>query len=82
MNSKMKVMSYSEAATPGDVNDGDSGFMDQFLPRVPGSGTFPIGNLPLSGIGDHALFSGQMISPTHPQGHIQYMQPQVQLFVS
>ena len=75
MSSKMMLASsHSESAADGE---GDSGFMGHTLSRLPGNGTFPVGNLPLSTVGEPAMFSGQMISPTHPQGPVQYMQPQV-----
>ena len=64
--------------TPMDGSEGDSGFMSHVIPRVPGSGPF---STPMSAIGEHAMFGGQMISPTHPQGPLQYMQPQVSLIL-
>ena len=73
-NSRMKLMSYSES---GDGSDGDAGFMGQVMPRLPGSVSFPVGTMPMSNMGDPALFSGQVISPTQPQGPLQYMQHQV-----
>lgn len=76
MNSKMKLASYSEPGA-GDGSENDSGFIGQVVQRLPGSGSFPVGNLPMPAVGEHALFGGQMISPTHPQGPVQYMQPQV-----
>lgn len=79
VNSKMKLVSYSEA---GDGSEGDSsGFVGQVMPRMPPgnmNGSYPVGSISLSGIGDPALFGGQMISPTHPQGPVQYMQHQMQ----
>ena len=61
----------------GDGGDSDSAFIPHLGPRLPGSGAFSVGNLPLSGIGEQNMFGGQLISPTHPQGPLQYMQPQV-----
>lgn len=70
MNSKMKMVEGT-ASTEG--GEGDSRFMNQVVPRLHGNGGFHVGNLPLSAIGEPGLFSGQMISPTHPPEHVQYM---------
>lgn len=66
---KMKSIAYS------DGNDVDSGMMSHVMSRM-ANGPFPVSNLPLAG--DHAaMFGGQMISPTHPQGPLQFIHPQV-----
>ena len=66
---KMKSVAYS------DVSEVDSGILGHVMSRMP-SGPFPMGGLPLAG--DHtAIFGGQMISPTHPQGPVHFLPPQV-----
>lgn len=75
----MTVNHYLKSAILGEGNEGDSGFMGHVISRLPGSGHFPIGSLPISAIGEPALFGGQMISPTHPRGAVQYLQHQVRL---
>ena len=67
-------MSYTEAGRSVDGSEVDSGYMGHIVSRLPGNGPFPVGNMP---IGEHTLFGGQMISPTHPPGPVQYMQHQV-----
>ncbi len=67
MTPKLK---YSESS------DVDSGMINQHQPvmsRIQ-NGPFPVGSLPLGG---DQLYSGQMISPTHPQGPVHFIPPQV-----
>ena len=73
----------SDNTSSGDGGEGDSRFVGPGVPRLPhpGNGTFPVGNLPLSAVGEAGVFGGQMISPTHPPEHVQYMQHQVRGFV-
>ena len=58
----------SDNTSSGDGGEGDSRFVGPGVPRLPhpGNGTFPVGNLPLSAVGEAGVFGGQMISPTHP----------------
>ncbi len=70
---RMRLVSY-DSTPSGDGNENDSGFMNPVMSRVPGNGPFPV-----SSIGEPSLYGGQMISPTHPPGPVQYMQPQVTL---
>lgn len=73
-NKFVKLQIGSESSPAGDgVEEPSSGFVGPVVPRLPGS--FSVGNMPLSN--DPAMFSGQLISPTHPQGPLQYMQHQV-----
>jgi ribosomal protein S27E len=77
-NKFAKVKMRPETSTPGDQGEEQpSGFVGHIMPRLPGGASFPVGNVPMSNIGDPAVFGGQMISPTHPQGPLQYMQHQV-----
>ena len=71
MTSKMKPVPYS------DVSEVDSGMMSHVMSRMP-NGPYTMDNLPLAG--DHTtIYGGQIISPTHPQGPVHFMPPQVRV---
>ena len=67
---KVKAGSYPETSS---AEEPTSGYVGHVVQRLPGSAPFHVGNMPLSNVGDPAMYSGQMISPTHPQGPLQYM---------
>lgn len=59
----------------------ESGMMGQQIMTRMMNGQFSVGTLPLTGE-QAAMYGGQMISPTHPQGPLQFIPSQVHLLFS